>query len=103
MKYLFGADIGTTSLKAAVFDENGKQIRITTKDYTLIVNDDRVEFPTEDYFQLFENNLVDFVASDIHVDRKYCSQKAYRLISKKYGKQVAEDVFVNNAKKLILS
>lgn len=53
MKYLFGADIGTTSLKAAVFDENGKQIRITTKDYTLIVNDDRVEFPTEDYFQLF--------------------------------------------------
>lgn len=53
MKYLLGADIGTTSLKAAVFDESGKLIKSATKDYTLIVSGDTVEFPAEDYFKLF--------------------------------------------------
>lgn len=53
MKYLLGADIGTTSLKAAVFDETGKMIESATKDYTLIVSGDTVEFPAEDYFELF--------------------------------------------------
>ncbi len=53
MKYLLGADIGTTSLKAAVFDETGKMIKSATKDYTLIVSGDKVEFPAEDYFKLF--------------------------------------------------
>ncbi len=53
MRYVLGADIGTTSLKAAVFDETGALIRSTTKDYTLIVSDDRVEFPAQDYFRLF--------------------------------------------------
>ena len=48
MKYLLGADIGTTSLKATVFDENGKLIKSATKDYTLIVSVDTVEFPAED-------------------------------------------------------
>lgn len=54
MKYLLGADIGTTSLKATVFDENGKLIKSATKDYTLIVSVDTVEFPAEDYFKLFK-------------------------------------------------
>jgi sugar (pentulose or hexulose) kinase len=53
MPYLLGADIGTTSLKAAVFDEKGNLIKSATKDYTLIVSGDRVEFPAEDYFKLF--------------------------------------------------
>lgn len=53
MKYLLGADIGTTSLKAAVFDETGKMVKSATKDYTLIVSGDKVEFPAEDYFKLF--------------------------------------------------
>ncbi len=53
-KYLVGADIGTTSLKAAVFDTDGNMIRSATKDYTLIVSDDRVEFPADDYLKLFE-------------------------------------------------
>ena len=53
MKYLLGADIGTTSLKAAVFDETGKMIKSATKDYTLIVSGDTVEFSAEDYFELF--------------------------------------------------
>ncbi len=54
MKYLLGADIGTTSLKAAVFDETGKLIKSATKDYTLSVSGDFVEFPAEEYFGLFK-------------------------------------------------
>jgi len=53
MKYLVGADIGTTSLKAAVFDSDGNLIKSSTKDYTLKVSGDRVEFCAEDYFKLF--------------------------------------------------
>lgn len=53
MKYLLGADIGTTSLKASVFDEEGRLIKSVTKDYTLIVSGDEVEFPAEDYVNLF--------------------------------------------------
>ncbi len=53
MKYLLGADIGTTSLKAAVFDENGTLIKSATKDYTLITQGDRVELPAEEYYRLF--------------------------------------------------
>ncbi len=53
MKYTVGADIGTTSLKAAVFDENGSLIRQATKDYTLTVSGDRVEFDPDSYYKLF--------------------------------------------------
>ena len=54
MKYLLGADIGTTSLKASVFDTDGNMIKSVTKDYTLIVSNDEVEFPADDYVKLFE-------------------------------------------------
>ncbi len=53
MKYLLGVDIGTTSLKAAVFDENANCLKAVTRDYTLLVKEDFVEFPAEDYFDLF--------------------------------------------------
>ena len=36
MAYLVGADIGTTSLKIAVFDECGKLYKSASRDYTLI-------------------------------------------------------------------
>ena len=53
MKYLLGADIGTTSLKAAVFDSNGNLIKSTSKDYSLDVSGDFVEFPADEYVRLF--------------------------------------------------
>lgn len=53
MKYLLGADIGTTSLKVSVFDTEGTLIKSATKDYTLIVSGDEVEFPADDYVKLF--------------------------------------------------
>ena len=55
MAYLVGADIGTTSLKIAVFDENGKLFRSASRDYTLITHEERVEFPAEDYWKMFES------------------------------------------------
>ena len=53
MKYLVGADIGTTSLKLCVFDTNGNTVKSITKDYTLTVSGDTVEFPADEYVKLF--------------------------------------------------
>ena len=55
VRYLLGVDVGTTSLKAAVFDENGNTVRSVTRDYTLLVSGDRVEFPPEEYWALFRS------------------------------------------------
>lgn len=54
MKRLLGIDIGTTSLKGCVFDENGNELASVSKAYTLITEGERVEFPAERYFELFE-------------------------------------------------
>ena len=52
MKYLLGIDVGTTSLKAALFDENAVCVKSVTKDYTLETKGDRVEFSADDYVRL---------------------------------------------------
>lgn len=57
MKYIAGADIGTTSLKIAVFDENGELISSASRDYTLITHEERVEFPAESYWDMFSDAL----------------------------------------------
>lgn len=52
---------------------------------------------------LLKQGLVDFVASDAHntTDRKNTLDKAHNYIQKKYGKELALDLFVNNPKKII--
>ncbi len=62
MKYLLGVDIGTTSLKAAVFNENAECMKSVTKDYTLEVKDDYVEFSAENYWTLFHEALTELSA-----------------------------------------
>lgn len=57
MKYLLGVDVGTTSLKAAVFDENANAVKTVTKDYTLKVQGDFVEFPADNYWKLLSEVL----------------------------------------------
>lgn len=59
MKYLLGIDVGTTSLKAAVFDENAVLVKSVTKDYTLNVKGDFVEFPAEQYWEIFLEALTE--------------------------------------------
>ena len=50
---------------------------------------------------LFRENLVDFVASDVHSFRKSRLKKAKENIEKKYGEQVADAVFNKNALEII--
>ena len=53
MKYLLGADFGTTSLKACLFDENGERIVSESAQYNLITEGEFVEFPAEEFFNVF--------------------------------------------------
>lgn len=52
-----GIDFGTTSVKAALFDENLNQLADYTEDYTLRTSGDRVELPPETYRQLLQNAI----------------------------------------------
>lgn len=53
MKYILGADFGTTSLKACLFDESGKLIVSESAQYNLITEGEFVEFPAEEFFNVF--------------------------------------------------
>ena len=56
---LLGIDIGTTSLKAAVFDGNGKRLALTSRDYTLNTYPDTgfIEFDPEEYITICKSAL----------------------------------------------
>ena len=51
--------------------------------------------------EFLKEGLVDFVASDAHSFRTYTMKLAYDKVCKKYGKEVADNLFINNAKKII--
>ena len=50
---------------------------------------------------LFKENLVDFVASDAHYNRKYLMKKAYKKVNRRFGKDTAQAVFCTNAKEIL--
>lgn len=52
---------------------------------------------------LFKNKLVDFVATDAHrnIDSYKMFEKAYTMVSKKYGADYAEEIFVKKPGMLI--
>lgn len=67
MKYLLGVDVGTTSLKAVLFDENTNPVKTIVKDYTLNATDNIVEFPAEAYWVLFSEALEEITKEyDVH-------------------------------------
>ena len=51
--------------------------------------------------ELLQNDLVDFVASDIHALRVNYMQKAHALVKKKYGENLANKIFIENAKEIL--
>lgn len=51
--------------------------------------------------KLIKNNLIDFISSDIHENRENYLDKAYKFISKKLTQEIANKLFIENAKKLI--
>ena len=54
---LLGIDMGTTSVKTAVFDEKLNQKMQTTADYTLESKGDRVEFESEKYWEIVSGEI----------------------------------------------
>lgn len=67
MKNLLGVDFGTTSLKACLFDETGKLLATESAKYQLITNGDYVEFPVEEFFNVFKS-VVDKITAKYKVD-----------------------------------
>ena len=60
---LLGIDIGTTSVKAALFDSDGNMLRSETYDYTLITDGDKVEFVAEEYVKIVKQAINDMKKS----------------------------------------
>ena len=54
---LLGVDYGTTSVKAALFDESLNQLACISEDYTLKTKGDIVEFEAERYWEIFKTAL----------------------------------------------
>lgn len=50
---------------------------------------------------LIKAGLVDFVASDVHHNRKNYMLKAYKKVERKFGKETADRLFTENAKAII--
>ena len=51
--------------------------------------------------RLLKNDYVDFVASDYHENREYSMKKAFEYVSKKYGVNRANKIFIENQKKIL--
>lgn len=51
--------------------------------------------------QMFKECLVDFVASDVHHNRKLNVKDAEKYVEKKYGKEAKEAVFYRNGQKIL--
>lgn len=66
VKFL-GIDYGTTSVKAALFDEKLQQSVCLTEDYTLNIKDDIVEFEAEKYWDILKQ-IIDNVKKESGVD-----------------------------------
>lgn len=60
MKLLMGLDIGTTALKAALFDTKGTLLAVTTQEYQLLTPQvNYVEEPAEVYWNAFRDGVTD--------------------------------------------
>ena len=66
MKLLIGLDIGTTALKAAVFDTAGKLLAVSTQEYDLITPQvNYVEEKGEVYWNAFKHAVADLKEKQI--------------------------------------
>ena len=67
MKYLLGADFGTTALKMCLFNENGELVVSKSATYNLITEEQFVEFPAEEFFNVFIS-LLNSITNEYKVD-----------------------------------
>lgn len=64
---LLGIDVGTTSLKAVLFDENGRNLCGVNLDYTLDTRGDLVEFDAMEYLRIVKS-AVDQISARYPID-----------------------------------
>ncbi|MBE7010302.1 MAG: hypothetical protein E7418_02285 [Ruminococcaceae bacterium] len=76
---LLGIDVGTTSMKAAVFSREGEELSSATLDYTLRQDGNIVEFDTESYWNLLQE-AVDQVTDGLQVDAMSIDTQCETLI-----------------------
>lgn len=79
MMNLLGVDFGTTSLKARLYDENGNVLCTESERYDLITEGDRVEFPAERFFEIFEK-VLGRITSEYRVDAMSVDTQGETLI-----------------------
>ena len=53
--------------------------------------------------KLIKNNLIHFIASDVHRGRENKLQEAYQIVSKRFNKDIANRLFVDNPRKVLLN
>lgn len=53
--------------------------------------------------KLIKNNLVHFVSSDVHFGRENKMLEAYQMVAKKIGKDIANKLFIENPRKVLLN
>lgn len=79
MKNLLGVDFGTTSLKACLFDEKGKLLTTESAKYQLITEGDYVEFPVDEFFNVFKG-VLDKITAKYKVDAMSIDTQGETLI-----------------------
>lgn len=52
-------------------------------------------------FKLLKLDEVDYISSDTHTHRKYTFKEAYDIVKKKFGIDIAKQIFIENPKVLI--
>ncbi len=69
-KKFLGIDIGTTSLKAAVFDEQGKRLAKCSVDYTLDTDSQTgyIEFDANKYVEMSKSVIFELISECGHID-----------------------------------
>ena len=67
MANLLGVDVGTTSAKMVLFDENGNVLKSVSKEYSLETKGDTVELDPEKYWQMFSEGYAE-IKSEYTVD-----------------------------------
>lgn len=50
--------------------------------------------------QMLDADLVEFIATDYHLDKFRTTKEAYALVGERYGAQKRDDLFYNNAKRM---
>ena len=79
MDYILSIDAGTTAFKTSLFDENGRLLGISTREYELLTPTAlAVELPAETFWNAFKFGIKDIIEENKSEHRGYSSIRAFR-------------------------